>query len=379
MSLSGAQLEALDRALRSGFRTYGKLDMMLTYGLDRRLADITAPSGMRQVVFDLLQEAEAEGWTEDLATAALLANPGNRDLQDLHRQGIFRVGPAARRLLDDRGDAVASALVPEAAALAELPGRQELQSILNASVGFLDVVPFVVDLLERAGQVCRIEVNTPAGTGFGTGLLVGPDLVLTNHHVLSPVIEGASPGGVGFRFDYRVVDATTVEKGTEHGLDGKWLVAARPPSPFDLVDDPTGLPAGDELDFALVRLDASPGEDAVPGRPKRGWSDLGAARFPALKPGLPLAIVQHPNELPVKVVLDTEGVLAANANGTRVTYRANTYKGSSGSPCFTLGLELVALHHAGQPGYDAGRNEGIPIAAIASWLRAHGPPGLLAG
>lgn len=376
MSPTGAQLRALDTAIRSGYPSYSSLQQMLAYELERDLRGITAQAGMKDVVFNLLDAAQSEGWVDELVTAALLANPGNPELRALHSQGLFSAQPVARRLLADPADAGATALLPDAEVLAGLPRRQELQSILNSSVGFLDVVPWAVGLLEQASRVCRIEVNTPAGTGYGTGVLVGADLVLTNHHVLAPVIDGASPGGVRFRFGYRVVDSKTVEMGTEHGLAAEWFVAASPPSAADLQAAPAELPAADELDFALVRLDASPGNDAVAGR-TRGWVHLASATT-KLVVGLPLALVQHPKELPVKVVLDTEGVLAVNANGTRVTYRANTFRGSSGSPCFSLELGLVALHHAGEPAFDAGRNEGVPIAAIIEHL-ARLPAGGIAG
>ena len=61
---------------------------------------------------------------------------------------------------------------------------------------------------------------------------------------------------------------------------------------------------------------------------------------------------------------------------SRVHYRADTKKGSSGAPVFNLLWEVIALHHSGEPyppdpntgrhGEDArfGINEGIPMMAI---------------
>ena len=81
----------------------------------------------------------------------------------------------------------------------------------------------------------------------------------------------------------------------------------------------------------------------------------------------------------MKLAFDTEGVLGVNANRTRVTYTTNTLGGSSGSPCFNQHLELIALHHAGDPKYAPMYfpkfNEGIPISAIRERLRARGLDG----
>lgn len=66
-------------------------------------------------------------------------------------------------------------------------------------------------------------------------------------------------------------------------------------------------------------------------------------------------------------------MLSVNANRTRLTHRVNTEPGSSGSPCLTFDLKLVALHHHG----DARRNESIPIATIAEHLRHTGHAVLL--
>jgi hypothetical protein len=367
MSLTGGQREQLDAALRDAFRSYAALGRMVSYKLDRNLRDIAAEAGLFVVVPDLIDAAESEGWTDELVTGALLANPGNPKLRALCEQGVFHPGPVVRRLLDDRTDAAALELLPSGRLLAELPSRQQLETITKAAVGFLDPVPWATTLLEQIRRVCRIEVEGPQPR-FGTGFLVGPGLVLTNHHVVEPVVDGtAAREGITCRFDYRVLDATHVDKGTEYGVPEEWLGASGPVSDVDLLPAPAGLPASNELDFALVSLDGRPGDDVLEGGRPRGWMDL-TGDFPSLDPGLPIVILQHPAQLHVKVAIDTDGVIEVNGNATRVTYRTNTEQGSSGAPCLTIGLDPVALHHAGEPSFGAGRNEGVPLATIASRL-----------
>lgn len=369
MKTSGAQRRALRLALESAYPDYPSLELFLDEELDRKLASKVSPAGMELVVHKLIQWSESKGWTAELVTAALLDSPDNPELRALHEDGVFDAAPAVRRLLDDPTDGSAPAFIPNHGALAGVGDRQQLQTMLNAAVGMVDAVAWAVTFLQQAARVCSISVVAPAGNRTGTGFLVGPDLVLTNHHVVAPILDGASPAGVTCRFDYHVVDARHVATGTRFELAPAWLLASSPTSAADLDVAPLVPPTTGELDFALVRLAGSPGNDLRPGGSHRGWVDVSTAPA-AIAPGQPLVILQHPLGLPVKWAPDTEGVLAVNANRTRVTYRTNTEEGSSGAPCFAFDLAAVlALHHAGEPAYGAGRNEGIPVHTIVSVLR----------
>jgi hypothetical protein len=92
----------------------------------------------------------------------------------------------------------------------------------------------------------------------------------------------------------------------------------------------------------------------------------------------PLFIMQHPSGWPLKLAVEPlRSLLSVNANRTRVHYRTNTLKGSSGSPCFDYDFNLVALHHSGNAGQQAKWNEGIPIDTIAGLLTKRGFGNLL--
>ena len=78
-------------------------------------------------------------------------------------------------------------------------------------------------------------------------------------------------------------------------------------------------------------------------------------------PPMPILILQHPNTEPLKLAVDTAGVLKLYENGTRIRYATNTEPGSSGSPCFDIDWKLIALHHYGDPQYDQAQyNQGNP-------------------
>ena len=70
----------------------------------------------------------------------------------------------------------------------------------------------------------------------------------------------------------------------------------------------------------------------------------------------------------LSLLLGAGVVTADDSVHQRVVYTTNTLPGSSGAPVFTLGWELVALHHFGE----ATGNRGIPLAAIWTQLEAKG-------
>lgn len=61
---------------------YDSAEQMLKFELSKRLDELVAPGGFRDVAFDLIQVAEEEGWIIDLVQAAHTANPTNQQLAD---------------------------------------------------------------------------------------------------------------------------------------------------------------------------------------------------------------------------------------------------------------------------------------------------------
>jgi hypothetical protein len=239
---------------------------------------------------------------------------------------------------------------------------------------------------ERAAKVqdrvCRIELQ---GNPVGTGFLVGPEVVLTNYHVMEQAIKGQiPPSAVTLRFDYKQLADGTILSGGMHRLADDWRIDASPYSTQDLQglpDDASRDPK--ELDYALLRVAGAPGNQKVDRKgsddaPVRGWISVPETEV-TFVPNHPLFIVQHPQGTPLKLALDTQAVIAVNANRTRVRYQTNTEPGSSGSPCFDQHWELVALHHLGDPNFHATYNQGIPIAAIRGLLKERGKDNHLGG
>jgi hypothetical protein len=350
MALSGEQWERLNTALVKAFPDQGSLARMLQFRCDQSLENIAAPGPLTQRVFEVITRSEAEGWTARLVAGARESNPGNADL------------------------AAAAAAIGLAVAG---PVGHALELLITEGQGFLDPMQWRERLAALEGQICHIEYPVRGDEASGTGFLVGPDLVMTNHHVIAPIKAGeADPATVRLRFDYRKpADGMPVGPGVLFELaNPDWLVDSSPHSKVDTMKDPGAeVPAADELDYALLRLanpagDGPLGAKAEPGAAKRGW-------ITELSPGDGVDelvfILQLPDGEPIAMAADR--VTAVNANGTRIRYRTNTLSGSSGSPCFDINWRLAALHHSGDPRHGALRkpeyNEGVPIDPVLALLK----------
>ncbi|MGW8877652.1 effector-associated domain EAD1-containing protein [Streptomyces mirabilis] len=342
-----------------------QLDQLLYYRLDKQRHRISMKTSYDAVVFDLIRAADSEGWLDQLVVAARQSRPAHASL--------FRFAQHRRLAVEADG----------------------LESILNTRAPEVHPARFRAGLGVIEGQVCRVEARTTGGTRpLGTGFLVGPDLCLTSYHVVEGLFTGGlRPADVQVRFDFKLGLAIDCEYGVEYGaatggpfpgtvfpLAEEWSVASAPYSSSDREDSATGrLPASGELDFAVLRLAGSPGSQPIgkcaePGVADRGWV-RGPARAP-LAMGDDMLVVQHLMGGPMRLTFGK--VTEINANGTRIRHTADTDQGSSGSPCFTLALELAAIHQAGDPHREAWRapayNRAVPAARVFSTF----PPGTTA-
>lgn len=291
-------------------------------------------------------------WLLDLVAAAHARRPKNAELSAIAEGlGLTSAGPR----LDN-------------------PTGKPLEEIIQANAKFINLAILHERLPVLEGQVCWVDIPGGGGTGF----LVGPDLVLTNDHVIQRLSEGkARWQDVRCRFDYKQAsDGTTLDRKrlTEVGLDAtKPVVDNQPPSPFDW--NPTlGNPGPEETDSALLRLAKPVGDQPVgggmdPQSQPRGWIDTSTAP-PPLASGNQVFLLQHPKGEPLQLSIGT--VKEFSVNGARLRYDANSKDGSSGSPVFNVDLQLVALHHAHDPAYPPKWNQAIPFGSVQKdWYDRH--------
>ncbi len=81
MRLSGSQRQQLQDALINAFPTPTSLEQMLSFGLNKNLREIAGEGNLHDIVFKLIQAAEAQGWVENLVRAACSTNSGNSCLK----------------------------------------------------------------------------------------------------------------------------------------------------------------------------------------------------------------------------------------------------------------------------------------------------------
>ncbi|MEU9859478.1 trypsin-like peptidase domain-containing protein [Streptomyces sp. NPDC047971] len=197
-----------------------------------------------------------------------------------------------------------------------------------------DTVPF--EFLHggvlAGSSVARLKVppyesgrpQQPAYPHAGTGWIIAPGLLITNHHVVNARTRtpGARPrvaeedlrlqvANSRSRFDYGA-DETETEEVTAGAL----------------------LAWDEALDYAVLRL-----SEGLPPRPL-----LRIATAPLTIGTEPVAvnIIQHPGGQPKRVALRNNLVFQADDRDVR--YFTDTRSGSSGSPVFTDDWTVVALH-----------------------------------
>ncbi|MBB5048047.1 hypothetical protein HNR60_002808 [Rhodopseudomonas rhenobacensis] len=348
--LTGSQFKSLHQALVDAFDRV-TLAMMLKFELDKQLSRIAGPDDIDAVVFKLIEKSEMQGWTLDLVRAARTTNPGNPKL--------FEVAQ--------------SLSVTSARDLPVAVAAMELEKIVRPGVPFQDPAALRSRLGRIELQVCSIEID---GIGFGSGVLVGPDYILTNQHVIA---NASATSTLACRFDFAAsADGKVISQGVAVPARLE-PVDSSPPSPNDpnlAIGDPTD----DECDYALLKLgadigNAPAGSGANPSAEPRGWVKLAAG---LIEPGDPMFVLQHPQSpldwklQPLKLTMGA--MLELVGGGRRLRHSANTLPGSSGSPCFSAAMSLVALHHAG--GDDryvrADFNQAIPIGKIIDRLTRQG-------
>ncbi|NEO74777.1 effector-associated domain EAD1-containing protein [Moorena sp. SIO4G3] len=350
MKLTGQQYQQLTNALIDAFTNQQRLAEVVRFRFNKNLNAIAMGNDLQAIVFRLIETAEAEGWVDELIHRAHQSNPGNPKL--------FAIALELNLAIT----------LPH-----PLSARGGLEKLIKKTNSFLDVNRWREKLGQIEGQVCRVEVtNNDNSPEFGTGFLIAPNVVITNFHVVESVIlEQATSSNVILRFDYkRLGDGKVINPGTEYRLvEDDWLIDQSP-----YTNNP--LPTPDELDYALLRVDGVPGEEPIgknpdPNSPQRQWIELPQEPYQFV-PDTPLFILQHPKAEPLKLAFDTEAIITINDNGTMVKYKTNTEPGSSGSPCFDINWNLVALHHSGDPSWNPSYNAGSPFSAICARLEKQG-------
>ncbi len=213
-------------------------------------------------------------------------------------------------------------------------GAQPTKAEFERLLGTNDLVDefYLERALLAARPVCRVSIRAPSGheRGCATGFMVSPSLLLTNQHVFGSAGEAEpSIAEFNYRFD----------------------VAGRPETSyrFQLRPDQFFL-NNEELDFALVAVDAQSTEDGV-SLNTFGYHRLLAESGKALIKEW-MTIIQHPGGARRQFAI-RENQCLDDSDPDVIWYKSDTAQGSSGAPVLNDSLQVVALHHSGVARQDA--------------------------
>jgi endonuclease G len=157
-----------------------------------------------------------------------------------------------------------------------------------------------------------------------------------------------------------VAEGSAIEFRFEDGIDGRAL----DPASFEL-DPGRFFLADDDLDFALVAVQASPEKLSEFGF-NRLTEDAGERIVGAF-----VTIVQHPRGKKKQVALRENRIV--DVLDSFLHYEADTEPGSSGSPVFDDRWRVVCLHHASVRAPDRTElggfvNEGIRVRSLRRFI-----------
>jgi len=251
-------------------------------------------------------------------------------------------------------------------------GAKPTRTELERTIGTNDLVDefYLERALAAARPVCRLIVRTGTGKveGYATGVMVSPDLLLTNWHVFPTAADAAnSLAEFDYTLDIRGDDVPSHQFRLDPGVF------------FD---------SNENLDVALVAV--------IPrGADGTDISRYGFHRLSAdpnkIDEGEWITIIQHPGGLRRQYAVRENHLF--DVQPQFLWYQSDTAPGSSGSPCFNDSFQIVALHHSGKAKQENGMyvlrdgrrvasldgiddslvtweaNEGIRISVLCNYLK----------
>jgi endonuclease G len=198
-----------------------------------------------------------------------------------------------------------------------------LERIINGND--LDSINYLAKGTFVSRSICRIQLKDAGANliGYASGFLIGPGVLMTNHHVFgSPADAANSLADFDYELDIR-------------GMERR---------PFSFRFAPgTLFYTNDKLDYSIVAVDS---ESLEGGRRLSDWGWLPLSGEPGKgDPGEYLTIIQHPAGQTKQVCVRENKLL--KYFGDFVWYMTDTTPGSSGSPAFNRFWQVIALHHSG--------------------------------
>ena len=216
-------------------------------------------------------------------------------------------------------------------------GMSQLQALerINGEANFQDI-HILQKIFELSKSVGRITASNRYGnTGFGTGFLIAPNLIITNNHVIG---DSETANNSTIQFNYELDNSGNPKNSESFNLRPEEFFVTSHYQRSQ--DDPYS-----GLDFSIVAIDP------------RSTNGIPVEQFPVARldiktgkiiDGENCVVVQHPKGDYKKIVMKDIRMLVLKDDF--LIYESDTLPGSSGSMVLGLGTgEVVALHHSGVP------------------------------
>ncbi|MBF5059045.1 HEAT repeat domain-containing protein [Candidatus Neptunochlamydia vexilliferae] len=211
-----------------------------------------------------------------------------------------------------------------------------------------DLTNFNQIIQEKMKGICLIIAPSPRGTGVlnrGTGVLIGSDLLITNHHVIPNERIAAKSQAVFFK--YRKEKTVQFELTPELDLNpyernnGFFVTSPR----RGTIDNPQSVDKG-HLDYTIVALKHTEALAKV--------YTHALSLFHSVKPSINdhISLIQHPDVLTTdrlvkgKLCFDVGSV--TKVFDCEVRYNAKAAPGSSGGALINTQGDFIALHYQGK-------------------------------
>jgi endonuclease G, mitochondrial len=260
---------------------------------------------------NLIATSEQRFKQADFSPAELNRKLGDGPIQMTVEQKLLR----QRQLLAQTGDAQTAQI--------------GLERIINGND--LDSINYLAKGTLVSRSVCRIQLKDARSNlvGYASGFLIGPGLLMTNHHVFGKPADAANSIA---DFDYEL---------DVNGMEREPVRFAFQPDRFFYTND--------TLDYSIVAVAPA---SLAGGRTLTDWGWLPLNGEPGKgDPGEYLTIIQHPAGQTKQVCVRDNKLL--KYVGDFVWYMTDTSAGSSGSPAFNRFWQVIALHHSGVPNKDS--------------------------